>query len=139
MGWAPGTARSPAARLTRVGWVARAGRPKGVGSLLYATATGVRVAELRLPPAPAAAPTWWAHLAGCAWTAAWLTARRREMLGSRELLIDDAWRGVLNDGPRSVVHRPDLIGVVPGRRPAVIEVELTRKSRVRLRRSCRFT
>jgi hypothetical protein len=61
------------------------------------------------------------------------------MIGSRELLIDDAWRGVLNDGARSVVHRPDLIGVVPGRRPAVIEVELTRKSRVRLRRSCRFT
>ena len=32
-----------------------------------------------------------------------------------------------------MVHRPDLVGVVPGRRPAAIEVELARKSKARLR------
>ena len=32
-----------------------------------------------------------------------------------------------------MVHRPDLVGVVPGRLPAAIEVELTRKSKARLR------
>ena len=31
------------------------------------------------------------------------------------------------------MHRPDLVGVVPGRRPAAIEVELARKSKARLR------
>jgi hypothetical protein len=32
-----------------------------------------------------------------------------------------------------VVHRPGLVGVVPGRRPAAVEVELQRKSKARLR------
>jgi hypothetical protein len=80
-------------------------------------------------------PTWWAHLSGCAWVAAWLTARGREMLGPRELLVDDSWSGELSGlaGPRRTMHRPDLVGVVPTRRPAAIEVELTRKSKPRLR------
>jgi hypothetical protein len=67
--------------------------------------------------------------------AAWLTARGREMLGPRELLIDDSWSGELSGlaGPRRTMHRPDLIGVVPTRRPAAIEVELRRKSKPRLR------
>jgi hypothetical protein len=107
---------------------------RGGGSLLFATRLGVQVAEVRVPPAPEPAPTWWAHLAGCAWAAAWLTARGREMLGPRELLVDDDWRGELNAGAgRLVVHRPDLVGVVPGRHPAAIEVELARKSKARLR------
>ena len=51
---------------------------------------------------PMPAPTWWAHLSGCAWVAAWLTARGREMLGPRELLVDDSWSGELSGlaGPR---------------------------------------
>ena len=134
MGWHPGTARSHAARLTRVGWVERTSTKRGRGSLLFATRLGVQVAEVPVPPAPEPAPTWWAHLAGCAWVAAWLTARGREMLAPRELLLDDAWSGELSAGPgRRVVHRPDLVGVVPGRRPAAIEVELARKSKARLR------
>ena len=135
MGWVPGTARSHAARLTRAGWVARAALPRGEGSLLFATKLGVQVAEVRAPAAPDPGPTWWAHLSGCAWVAAWLTARGREMLGPRELLIDDSWSGELSGlaGPRRTMHRPDLIGVVPTRRPAAIEVELRRKSKPRLR------
>ncbi len=135
MGWVPGTARSHAARLTRVGWVARAAMRHGGGWLLFATRLGVHVAVVPVPPAPEPAPTWWAHLAGCAWVAAWLTARGREILGPRELLVDDSWRGELNgvSTPRRAVHRPDLVGVVPSRRPAAIEVELARKSKARLR------
>ncbi|MGO9791584.1 MAG: hypothetical protein ACLP8S_19400 [Solirubrobacteraceae bacterium] len=134
MGWAPVTARSHAARLTRAGWVERTSTKRGRGSLLFATRVGVQVAEVPALPAPEPAPTWWAHLAGCAWAAAWLTARDREMIGPRELLLDDAWSGELSVGSgRRVVHRPDLVGVVPGRRPAAIEVELARKSKARLR------
>ena len=74
------------------------------------------------------------HLAACAWVAAWLTAREREMLGPRELLVIRLWRGELLGlpGPRELVHRPDLVGIVPGRRPAAVEVELRRKSKARL-------
>ena len=57
------------------------------------------------------------------------------MLGPRELLADHAWQGELKGAPgsRRLVHTPDLVGIVPGRRPAAIEVELTRKSKARLR------
>jgi hypothetical protein len=57
------------------------------------------------------------------------------MVGPRELLADESWRGELKglSGSRRLVHSPDLVGVVPGRRPAAIEVELTRKSKARLR------
>jgi hypothetical protein len=135
MGWALPTAKSHAARLMKRGWVARTSLSRQHGSLLFATRTGVHVASVPVPQAPSPAPTWWSHLAACAWVAAWLTVRRREMLGPRELLVHDSWRGELRGlpGSRDVVHRPDLVGVVPGRRPATIEVELTRKSKARLR------
>jgi hypothetical protein len=134
MGWAPVTARSHATRLAREGWLARVRRPQGAGSLLYATRVGVQIAELTVSPTPDPAPTWWAHLEGCAWVAAWLTARGRGMVGPRELLADETWRGELDGvAGRRTVHRPDVIGVVPGRRPAAIEVELQRKSKTRLR------
>jgi hypothetical protein len=134
MGWAPVTARSHAARLARKGWIARARRPQGAGSLLYATRAGVQVAGLPLAPAPEPAPTWWAHLEGCAWVAAWLTARGRGLVGPRELLAEETWRGELDGiSGRRTAHRPDVIGVVPGQRPAAIEVELQRKSKTRLR------
>jgi hypothetical protein len=57
------------------------------------------------------------------------------MLGPRELLMHAAWSGELTGlpGPRDIVHRPDLVGIVPGRRPAAVEVELKRKSKARLR------
>jgi hypothetical protein len=135
MGWAAGTARSHVARLTHEGWLDRVARPLGEGSLYFPTRAGVVIAGVDVPLGPVPAPTWWRHLEACAWVAAWLTARDREMLGPRELLVRRAWRGELLGlgGPRELVHRPDLIGVVPGRRPAAIEVELTRKSKLRLR------
>jgi hypothetical protein len=135
MAWAPGNARSHAARLTREGWIARVARPRGEGSLFFATRLGVRVAGIDLPPVPDPAPIWWDHMAASAWVAAWLTVRRREMVAPRELVADESWRGVLKSptGSRRLFHTPDLIGIVPGRRPAVIEVELSRKSKARLR------
>ena len=88
-----------------------------------------------VPDTPPPAPTWWSHLAACAWVAAWLTSRQRQMLGPREVLVKTAWCGELPglSGSREIVHRPDLVGIVPGRRPAAIEVELRRKSKARLR------
>ena len=135
MGWAPGNARSHAARLTREQWLSRVARPRCEGSLFFATRRGVGVAGVDVPPVPVPAPTWWRHMEACAWVAAWLTARKREMLGPRELLVRQAWRGELLGlpSPRELVHRPDLVGVVPGRRPAAVEVELRRKSKTRLR------
>lgn len=135
MGWALPTARSHAVRLSRRGWLARTSLSQTHGSLLFATRTGVQVAAVLARDSPPPAPTWWTHLAACAWAAAWLTARGRQMLGPRELLEHDRWRGELLGlpGPRELFHRPDLVGVVPGRRPAAIEVELRRKSKARLR------
>ncbi len=116
MGWAPGNARSHAARLTRERWLARVARPRGEGSLFFATRQGVQVAGVDVPPAPAPAPIWWDHLAACAWVAAWLTVRGREMVGPRELIADRSWQGELKAAPgsRRLVHTPDLVGIVPG-------------------------
>jgi hypothetical protein len=74
-------------------------------------------------------------MAACAWVAAWLAIRRRDMVGPRELIADQSWQGEVKAvaGSRRLVHTPDLVGIVPGRRPAVIEVELSRKSKARLR------
>ena len=138
MGWAPATAYSHAQRLAAAGWVARCATTHGEGSLLYATAIGVKVvAEVVAPLARAPAPTSWAHYRGCAWTAAWLSARGRELLGSRQMLVDDFWRGELSWNDRSGAHRrthrPDLAGGLVGAPPMPIEVELTGKSKPRLR------
>jgi hypothetical protein len=110
-------------------------RPRGDGSLFFATRDGVCVAGADVPAAPAPAPIWWDHLAASAWVAAWLTVRGRELVGPRELIADRSWQGEVKAAPgsRRLVHTPDLVGIVPGRRPAAIEVELARKSKARLR------
>jgi hypothetical protein len=135
MGWAMPTAKSHAARLARERWIGRVARPAGESSLLFATRQGTRVAGMDVPPSPVPAPIWWDHLAASAWVAAWLTVRGREMVAPRELVADESWRGVVKGaaGSRRLLHTPDLVGIVPGRRPAVIEVELARKSKARLR------
>jgi hypothetical protein len=135
MGWAVPTAKSHGARLKRERWIDRVARPQGDGSLIFATRQGVQVAGVDVPPAPAPAPIWWDHMAASAWVAAWLTVRGREMVGPRELIADQSWQGQVKAAPgsRRLVHTPDLVGIVPGRRPAAIEVELTRKSKARLR------
>jgi hypothetical protein len=135
MGWAPGNARWHTIRLVREGWIERVALPRGDGSLIYATLEGVQVAAVDVAATPAPAPTWWAHLAACAWAAAWLTIRGRAMLGPRELAADQTWHGQLTGlpGRHLVTHVPDLVGIVPGQRPATVEVELTRKTKTRLR------
>jgi hypothetical protein len=57
------------------------------------------------------------------------------MLGPRELAGKAAWHGQLTNlgGPQRITHTPDLVGIVPGHRPAAIEVELKRKTKRRLR------
>src|SRR2546421_12938743 len=77
MGWSEVAARSHARRLEREGWLERHRMTRGQGSLFVATRTGVRVAGVSVRAAVAPAPTWWAHLSGRAWAAAWVTARDR--------------------------------------------------------------
>ena len=112
-------------------------RTRGEGSLTYATRAGLAVAGVRAAGlASGPAPTTWAHCDACAWTAAWLTARGRELLGPRELLADDAWscevRWREHGEARRRRHRPDLAGQLPDGRLMPIEVELRHKSPARL-------
>jgi hypothetical protein len=135
MGWGRSSTFSHAERLEREGWIARYPMTFGHGSLMAATRLGVSIARVRATPARRPAPTWWAHLQGCAWTAAWLTARGRQLQGCREVLVDPSWRGELSwrdrRGQQKAGHRPDLAWRVDGGRVA-IEVELARKSTPRL-------
>ncbi len=137
MGWVPDVARRHAKRLESQGWVVRYPMVRGSGSLLTATTAGVGMTDVdavALQRAPA--PTWWAHLSACGWTAAWLTARGRTLIGSRELEADSRWQGEIQwseaRGPRTARHRPDLVSEVDGVAMAM-EVELARKSTERLR------
>ena len=90
----------------------------GEGSLVYASRAGVR---FRGVPAAAVekrpSPVSWAHCEACAWTAAWLTARGRGMVGPREMLVRTDWRGELRWRERGELrrrgHRPDLAGRLP--------------------------
>ena len=107
----------------------------GRGSLLVATRAGVRMTGLDVAAARRPAPTWWAHLEACAWAAAWLTVRGRELQGCREVDADPSWRGEIRwrdgRGQHRVGHRPDLAWCTDGGRVA-IEVELARKATARL-------
>jgi hypothetical protein len=138
MGWASPTTFSHASRLVRAGWVKSCPTRRGSGSLIYATRTGVAIAGAPASPLAAEpAPTTWAHCAACAWTAAWLTARGRHVVGTRELLVDDSWHTELEwlerGGVRRRGHRPDLAaGIVAGGSLMPIEVELATKSTARL-------
>jgi hypothetical protein len=137
MGWSEVAARSHARRLEQKGWLARYPMRRGDGSLFVPTRVGVAVADVpvRAPGEPA--PTWWAHHCGVAWMAAWLTLRRREFIGSRELLAWDTWSDEIfwsdHKGHHESRHRPDLVGMRPDRRPVAVEVELAPKSVARLR------
>jgi hypothetical protein len=139
MGWRQTAAYSHAARLTAAGWAQSCSMTRGAGSLIYPTRAGVQVAEIPASPlACAPAPTTWAHCQACAWTAAWLTARDRRIIGARELLLDDSWRGELEwlerGGMKRRGHRPHLVaGLTPAGALMPIEVELANKSNARLR------
>lgn len=135
MGWGRAAMFSHARRLEREDWLARWPLARGCGSLVAATPLGVMVLGIAVAPAPRPAPTWWAHLEACAWVAAWLSARGRELQGSREIEADPNWRGEIKwqgrKGQHTLGHRPDLAWLIDGQRVA-IEVELARKSRPRL-------
>jgi hypothetical protein len=139
MGWAASTAFSHAARLTAAGLAASCRMRRGDGSLIYATRSGVEASGAFAPALSGVpAPTTWAHLEACAWTAAWLTARGRHVIGARSLLLDDRWKGQLEwlerDGLRRRAHRPDLVtGQHADGRLMPVEVELSSKSLKRLR------
>ena len=135
MGWSERTAFSHAERLEKAGWVHRHRMTYGHGSLLSASRRGVAVTGKAVAASRRPAPTWWAHLVACAWTAAWLTVRDQAIQGSREVDADDTWIGELRwrdgNGSHTTRHRPDLAVVAGGSRLAV-EVELARKSTARL-------
>jgi len=139
MGWAEPTTFSHAARLIAAGLAESCRLRQGDGSLIYATRSGVEVSGAFAPALPGEpAPTTWAHLEACAWTAAWLTARGRHVIGSRALLLDEQWKGQLEwlerDGLRRRAHRPDLVtGQRADGRLMPVEVELSSKSLSRLR------
>jgi hypothetical protein len=135
MGWGRRAAQSHSQRLEREGWLRRYAMTRGHGSLLVATHRGVRVAQLEHSAPPAPAPTLWAHDCACAWTAAWLTVRKADWRGPREVLSDPGMTGKLEwqtgAGWRRVTHRPDLsLTIATGE--VVLEVELQRKASKRL-------
>lgn len=135
MSWSRSVAYSHADRLERSGLVRRIRALPSERPLLVATRRGVAVANVAAVATRPPAPTWWAHTYGCAWTAAWLTGRRRMIQGAQEIAADDTWVGELGwrqaNGRKRSTHRPDLAWLTDGRRVA-IEVELARKSSPRL-------
>lgn len=138
MGWGQAAVYSHARRLRERGWLETCSRPRGEGSLVYASRRGVRASDTKAPAMKKhPTPVTWSHWEACAWTAAWLTARGRDMIGPREILVGDAWRGQLRFTERGELrqrgHRPDLAGRLPDGRELPIEVELSEKSSARLK------
>ena len=138
MGWGQAAVYSHARRLRVEGWLERCSRTRGEGSLIYASRTGIRcagVAAAAVEKRPA--PVTWPHCEACAWTAAWLTARGRGLVGPREMLVRADWRGEPCWHERGELrrrgHRPDLGGRLPDGQLLPIEVELTAKSSARLK------
>jgi len=141
MNWTQPGLYDHVARLTHAGLVRRVPMTRGDGSLLVVTPDGARMGGASAGAAPrGVAPTTWAHVVACAWTAAWFDVRGRDWLSGREVGADEAWRGevVYQDGygrKQRQRHRPDLATFIrnePGL-PVAVEVELQRKSTARLR------
>jgi len=81
MGWGRGATYSHAARLRAQGWLTGCDRRLGEGSMVWATRNGVRCyATTAKAINKQPDPHTWPHLEACAWTAAWLTVRGREMI-----------------------------------------------------------
>lgn len=151
MGWSERVAFDHVRRLVAAGLAERVSMRHGSGTLIVLTSAGAREVGYRAARAlRSIAPTTWAHTSGCAWTAAWLVIRLRELResspqipaeaiewwGERDIFGDDFWRREVRfkdqRGVSRVTHRPDL-GVRLGGLPLPVEVELQRKSRARLR------
>ena len=137
MGWGRTAVYSHARRLQRDGLVETCTRPRGEGSLVYASRRGVRASGAKaavMKKRPTSVT--WSHWEACAWTAAWLTVRGREMLAPREILVGSEWSGELRFRERGELrrrtHRPDLAACLPSGSRVPIEVELSEKSSARL-------
>ena len=140
MGWGRTAVYSHYHRLLAAGWLKSCSRPRGAGSLVYASRTGVRHAGVGVGVAVVKrwpAPVTWPHCEACGWTAAWLTARGRGLVGPRELLAKTDWRGELRFRERGELrrrgHRPDLVARLADTQLLPIEVELSEKSSARLK------
>ncbi|MGH8301043.1 MAG: hypothetical protein ACRET5_06190 [Steroidobacteraceae bacterium] len=135
MGWSQRIAYRKARQLEQDGWLERERMTYGDGSLLTITRLGVMRSGVPVTAPPRPAPTWWAHLSACAWVAAWLTIRGRQLQGPREIDADGRFSGEItwgdSRGRHTVRHRPDLAWVTETT-PVAIEVELARKSNARL-------
>lgn len=135
MGWSQRIAYRKARQLEQDGWLERQRMTYGDGSLLTITRLGVMRSGVPVTAPPRPAPIWWAHLSACAWVAAWLTIRGRQLQGPREIEADDCLSGEITwrdtRGRHTVRHRPDLAWVTETN-PVAIEVELARKSNARL-------
>jgi hypothetical protein len=114
--------------------------------MYLATRRGLRLAGLPGIPVFDASPGGYEH----AWQMANVAiALHRElpgwrMLAERELRTPQArrehstaWAKVGSVGDRAAYHRPDFALISPAGRLVVVEVELTRKDRPRMRRICR--
>lgn len=137
MGWGQRAVYSHMRRLEAAGWVESCRRTRGEGLLVYASRAGVRFCGSRAAVVDRRpAPVTWQHCDASAWTAAWLTARRRGIVGPREMLVRREWRGELcwreHGETRRRGHRPDLAGQLADGELLPIEVELTEKSAARL-------
>ena len=124
--WAGGSRRCIHTRAgcVRQGWLESCSRLRGEGSLVWASRAGVQhlnrpksagmPAGRKVPAAigKAPLPVTWPHWEACAWTAAWLTARGRGMIGPREMQLGTGLCGELRwrerGESRSRGHRPDL-------------------------------
>lgn len=124
-------------RLREAGWVETCRRVYREGTLAYASRAGVlesglKAAVVEREPRKVS----WEHCEACAWTAAWLTARGRDFVGTRELLLQPRWRGELDFKERGETrrrgHRPDLACLLSDGAVLPIEVELTEKNSARL-------
>jgi hypothetical protein len=138
MGWGRTAVYSHSHRLLAAGWLETCSRTHGEGSLVYASRAGLRVSGIRAAAVKQRpSPVSWAHCEACAWTATWLTARGRGMVGPREMLVRADWRGELRFRERGELrrrgHRPDLGGRLPDGQVLPIEVELSEKSSARLK------
>jgi hypothetical protein len=145
MSWSTPTAYDHVRRLEADGLVRRIPMTYGGGAVMTPSErTGASLVVVTRAATDAAprnvAPTSWAHVSACAWTAAWLELHGHSWLSGREVAGDGEWRGVYSyeDAQRVTheqSHRPDM-GMLaegdPDRRRA-IEVELQRKSSRRLR------
>jgi hypothetical protein len=137
MGWGQAAVYSHARRLRAEGLIETCRRMPGEGTLVYASRAGRDLSRVRAAiVGPTPAKVTWPHWEACAWTSAWFTARDRELIGGRQLMLQRAWSGELSwkerGESRGRNHRPDLAARLSNGAVLPVEVELSEKSPARL-------